>query len=555
MTTVAAAVARSLARAGVERAFGVVGGGNVDVVAAMTAAGLRYTAARHEAGAVAMADAHHRASDRVSVCTTSHGAGLTNALTPLAEAVRHGSGLVLVSGDAPSAGRQHHDVDQRALLESLGAEVVLVSGRNASVAATGAVATAAARRRPVALLLPAGVAGQTAVAAPEPASTGAVRDPVAVRPTHAEAARLAELLASASRPLLLAGLGAWRADAGPALERLGERLGAVLATTVMGAGTFAQNPWSVGVCGGFSSPAAARLTSEADVVVAFGASLDRFTLHGGRTLGRDATVVQVALTGGAAPAPAPRADLVVRADVAETVRAVDGLLGPSRSRAGGWRERLGRTRRRTLAGGWHAELYTDRTGGGRVDPRTLTRELASKLPPSRTFVWDGGHFIAWPAQYWSATDPQGLIFTGAAFQCVGLGLAGAVGAAAARPERTVVLAIGDGGALMGLPELETLVRTGASALVVVYDDAAYGFEDHMYVRRGADPATVRFADTDFAGIARSLGAEAVTVRSPAALAAVDQWRERGCPGTLLLDCKVVGGVVAPFLKELVRPGA
>nr|WP_275942315.1 thiamine pyrophosphate-dependent enzyme [Streptomyces spiramenti] len=176
------------------------------------------------------------------------------------------------------------------------------------------------------------------------------------------------------------------------------------------------------------------------------------------------------------------------------------------------------------------------------------------LTPNRTVVWDGGHFIAWPAQYWSATDPQGLVFTGAAFQCVGLGLAGAVGAAAARPERTVVLATGDGGALMGLPELDTLVRSGASALVVVYDDAAYGFEDHMYVRRGADPATVRFADTDFAGVARSLGAEAVTVRSPAALAAVDRWRERGCRGTLLLDCKVVGGVVAPFLTELVRPG-
>ncbi|NJP68219.1 thiamine pyrophosphate-binding protein [Streptomyces spiramenti] len=554
MTTVAAAVARSLARAGVADAFGVVGGGNVEAVAAMTAAGLRYTAARHEAGAVAMADAYHRASDRVAVCTTSHGAGLTNALTPLAEAVRHGSGLVLVSGDAASEGRQHHDVDQRALLESLGVEVVLVGAGDASDAATDAVATATAERRPVAILIPAGVAGQATVATVAHRRTAVVHDPVTVRPTPAEAARLTGLLASASRPLLLAGLGAWRAGAGPALERLGERLGAVLATTVMGAGTFAGNPWSVGVCGGFSSPAAARLTAEADVVVAFGASLDRFTLHGGRALGRDATVVQVALTGGTAPAPAPRADLVVRADVAETVRAVDGLLGPLRAGAGGWRERIGRTRRRALAGGWHAESYTDRTGGGRVDPRTLTRELAPMLTPNRTVVWDGGHFIAWPAQYWSATDPQGLVFTGAAFQCVGLGLAGAVGAAAARPERTVVLATGDGGALMGLPELDTLVRSGASALVVVYDDAAYGFEDHMYVRRGADPATVRFADTDFAGVARSLGAEAVTVRSPAALAAVDRWRERGCRGTLLLDCKVVGGVVAPFLTELVRPG-
>nr|WP_229864839.1 thiamine pyrophosphate-dependent enzyme [Streptomyces spinoverrucosus] len=56
--------------------------------------------------------------------------------------------------------------------------------------------------------------------------------------------------------------------------------------------------------------------------------------------------------------------------------------------------------------------------------------------------------------YWSVPDPAGYVFTGAAFQSIGLGFAGALGAAVVRPDRTIVVALGDGGALMGLPGLD-----------------------------------------------------------------------------------------------------
>jgi thiamine pyrophosphate-dependent acetolactate synthase large subunit-like protein len=142
------------------------------------------------------------------------------------------------------------------------------------------------------------------------------------------------------------------------------------------------------------------------------------------------------------------------------------------------------------------------------------------------------------------------VFTGAYFQSVGLGFAGAVGAAVGRPERTTVVALGDGGALMGLPELETLIRVAESAIVIIYDDAAYGAEVHLYAPLGIDASPARFDDTDFASVARSLGAEAVTVRRPADLAALTAWRGRGARGTFVLDCKVVPDVVAPYLSDL-----
>ncbi len=201
--------------------------------------------------------------------------------------------------------------------------------------------------------------------------------------------------------------------------------------------------------------------------------------------------------------------------------------------------------------GWGFEPYDDAGTADRIDPRTLSLALAGKLPEDRSVVLDGGHFIAWPSMYWSVPDPSAFVFMGSAFQAIGLGFAGATGVAAGRADRTTVVALGDGGALMGLPELESLIRTADSALVVVYDDAAYGYEVHLFGPQGADLHTATFSDTDFAGLARALGAEAVTVRTVADLAAVDSWRARGCHGTLMLDCEVVPTVVADFLTEII----
>ncbi|MFF9489139.1 thiamine pyrophosphate-binding protein [Streptomyces sp. NPDC014676] len=544
MTTFATAVARTLAGCGIDHAFGLVGGGNILATAALTRAGVHYTAARHEGGAMAMADAYFRATGRVAVCTTTHGPGLANTATALAEAAKNRSAVVLLCGDAPVAGPRAHDIDQSALAASLGVPVVRPTDPDTAVADTvRAVRTATADQCPVALFLPGDLTDRELSAVP-------VAPPQAHSEESAEADRTDEiltLLSAARRPLLLAGLGAWRSGAAKILTDLGDRLGALLATTVMANGMFAAHPAALGLCGGFASPPAAALMGEADLVLAFGTSLGDFTLHGGRILDPAARVVQITLEG----ARAPRADLAVRGDTAAVAtRLLDAADAHGITRSP-WRERAAASGAlRRAADGWAALSHPDASGGGRIDPRTLTRELAPLLPAERTVVLDGGHFIGWPAMYWPVPDPAGLVFTGAAFQSIGLGLAGAVGAAVGRPDRTTVAAVGDGGALMGLPELETLVRSGRSALVVVYDDASYGFEEHMYVPRGADAATLRFGDTDFAAVARAFGAQAVTVRDTGDLAAVPEWTARGAEGTLLLDCKISRGVLAPFLSDL-----
>jgi thiamine pyrophosphate-dependent acetolactate synthase large subunit-like protein len=213
----------------------------------------------------------------------------------------------------------------------------------------------------------------------------------------------------------------------------------------------------------------------------------------------------------------------------------------------GWRDQVAAD---LAQAGWEHEPYDDASTDSRIDPRSLSLALAGLLPTQRTLVMDGGHFVGWPAMYWPAADPSALVFTGAAFQTIGLGFAGAVGAAVGRADRTTVVALGDGGALMGLPELETLIRVSRSALVVIFNDSAYGAEVHLYRSLLTDTSPATFADTDFAAVARSFGAQAATVRTIADLAGLRAWREAGCHGTYLLDCKVVPDVVAKYLSDL-----
>lgn len=546
MTTFSEAVGWALANAGVRHAFGVVGAGNILAVTGLTAGGVRYLSARHEGGAMAMADAYYRATGEVAVCATTHGPGLTNAATGLAEAMKHRSGVLVLCGDAPRSGLRPNDIEQARFAAALGVEVVTLTGpMDAAVRAGQALWRARQTRRPVLLCLPNDLllAEQPAPGhAPGPAPHRLRSGAEPVPHAGAELDRAVAALAGARRPLLLAGLGAWHSGAGKAICDLGDRIGALFATTVMAKGFFNSSQWSLGVCGGFASPRAASLIGDADVIVAFGASLDSFTLQGDRILSPDATLIQVDV----ADRPVARVNLHVTGDATAVALALlDGVNGHTPARSG-WRteavDRIGSV-------GWECEAYEDASTTDRIDPRTLSLALGRMLPEERTVVLDGGHFIGWPSMYWAVPDPAGFVFMGSAFQAIGMGFAGAVGAATGRVDRTTVVALGDGGALMGLSELETLIRTAESALVVIYDDASYGYEVHMFGPLGADLRTTVFEDTDFAGIARSLGASAVTVRRTADLAAVRAWRRQGCRGVLVLDCKVVRNVVAKFLSD------
>ena len=315
----------------------------------------------------------------------------------------------------------------------------------------------------------------------------------------------------------------------------------MLATSAMGHGLFAGSPWTVGISGGFASPVAARLIRESDLVLAFGASLTRWTTRDGALIGPEANVVQVDLDEEA---------LLERRRPGGRRRRRHGPRA-ARRRSAGLRppqRRAGRARSRPARGA--TSPYDDAASDGRMDPRTLSIALDGMLPEDRTVAVDSGHFMGFPPMYLRVPDPAGFVFT-QSYQSIGLGLASAIGAAVARPDRLTVACLGDGGALMALPELETLARLRLPMLVVVYDDAAYGAEVHHFGPQGLPTELVRFPDTDFAALARAAGAHGVTARSPADLEPLRDWLDTR-DGPLVLDAKITPDFCAEWLEEAFR---
>jgi thiamine pyrophosphate-dependent acetolactate synthase large subunit-like protein len=540
---VAEALGRATSQLGVRECFGLVGSGNFHLANAMVASGVRFIPARHETGAVTMADACARVSGRLAVCTVHQGPGVTNALTGLTEAAKSRTPLLLLAAEA-TAPLSNFFIDEKGLASAAGAKHSRIETPATAVADLAEAARmAVAERRTVLVSLPLEV--QAAECDP-PHGLVAPAAPPAQPASPSDVEALVRMLDEARRPLILAGRGALLSGAREPLERLAEGCGALLATSAVAYGLFAGNPWYVGISGGFASPVAAELIEASDLVVAFGASLNMWTTSRGHLIGKAAKVVQVDVDPAALGAHRP-VDLGVHGDCAATARAVCDALGSHP--AEGWR--TAETEERIRRGGWRDQPFEDLSGGGRIDPRTLTVALHGLLPAERTLAVDSGHFMGWAPMYMGVPEGGAFVFT-QSFMSIGLGLATGIGAATGRPDRLTVIALGDGGALMSLPELETLGRLGLDALVVVYNDASYAAEVHHFAPEGAPMDTVRFPDTDFAALARSVGLEAATVRSLDDLEAGRGWVHRGRHRPLLLDAKVVPTLVAEWLEEAFR---
>ncbi len=386
-------------------------------------------------------------------------------------------------------------------------------------------------------------AAEVAGSFPSPAEPS----PPDVRVDEDGVGRLVEALATARRPVFIAGRGARGAGGREALERLAERAGALLATSAVSHGLFEGNPWSLGISGGFATPLAGELIRGADLVVGWGCALNMWTTSHGALIGPDASLVQVDIEPDALGRNRP-ISLGVVGDVGATAAHAAALL-PSRTDAGyrspNVADRIARQ------GRWRDVAIEDTSTSERIDPRILTAALDGLLPRQRVIAVDSGNFMGYPSAYLAVPDELGYCMT-QAFQSIGLGLATAIGAALALPDRLAIAALGDGGALMGASELETVVRLGLPMLVLVYNDAAYGAEVHHFGPHGHDLRTVVFPDTDLAALARGIGFESVTVHTVADLDAVADWIAGPRRQPLLVDAKVVADQPSWWLEEAFR---
>ncbi|WP_040519521.1 thiamine pyrophosphate-binding protein [Gordonia aichiensis] len=538
------AIADTLVDLGVRTVFGVVGSGNFHVTTSLVARGARFVAARHEGGAATMADAYARMSDEVGILSLHQGCGFTNALTGIAEAAKSGTPLLVLTAEATEPSSNFY-IDQRGMATGIGAVAMGVrSPRTARDDVIRAFQMCREGNRTVVLNIPLDVQDMPI---PDQELIRSRQMATAGQPAASDIERFGRLLLESRRPVFIAGRGSRSAGARQALRQLGEHCGALLATSAVARGLFVDDPWSIDVSGGFSSPVTADLIGSADLVVGFGCALNMWTMRHGRLIADDAAVVQVDIDR-LAIGKHRDVTLGLVGGVTETAEAVSRWIKKSNeSDREGYR--TAEVKDRIAAGlRWNQLEFQDRTGDGRIDPRTLSVEINRMLPSERIVSVDSGNFLGYPSMYLDVPDEYGFCFT-QAFQSVGLGLATGVGAALARPERLPVVCCGDGGFLMGISEMETAVRLQLPMLIIIYDDAMYGAEVHHFANEQVPLDTVTFPDTDLAAIARGYGCHAATVRTVEDLSVVERWLAEGPERPLVIDAKVTSHEAAWWLHE------
>lgn len=543
--TVAAVLAKDLAALGARRCFGLLGTANFKISHGLVAAGVELISARHEGNAASMADAYAKATGELTLVSVHSGPGLTNAITGIGEAAKSRTPLLVLAGDVPTGNvKSNFYFEQAELVRSVGAiSERTYTPQSARSDLLRAVTRAMRDRQTVVLSLPLDVQDATVNGSNEPIELDPM--PGRLQPDQNDIRRLVEAMWRAKRPLILAGRGAVVSDAEKPLIALADQLGALLATSICGHGLFADNPWSVGISGGFSSPVADELISESDFILGFGVSFTQWTTKKGKLIARGATVAQIDIEAPKLGYQMP-VQFAVLGDAKATAEAL--LAELDRRGASGAGRRDDRTRQRIRSGDNHHSPYPEESSAQYIDPRTVSKAVDEILPGDRVVASDSGHFCGWVPRYLRVPNPKASCLSHS-FQSVGLGLASAIGLAVANPGKLAVLGAGDGGFLMSIADLETAIRLRLRMCILIYNDSSYAAEVHFFRRQGYSVDIVQFPETDFAAIARGFGARGATVRTLADLDAVRTWVGEGAPGVFLIDAKINPNLEADWHAE------
>lgn len=538
------AVAAAVAAEGCDAMFGLLGDANMPVWAALAALpSLRIVSARHEAGAVAMADGYARASGKIGLASVTSGPGLTQVGTSLTAAARNRTPLVVVAGDVPVADLNNvQRYDQRRFAHACEAEFVQVTNATNVVREVAeAFYIARTRRRPVVLDLPTDVQAQTLEwgFAYTPSSNFATPAPGAADGAHID--HLLERLLAAERPVIIGGLGVRLADAQAVVVQLADRTGALLATTIKGKGLFAGHPFDIGIAGAFASSPTERLLAEADFVLGVGAELGFYTTEGG-LLFPDAAVARI----DHAESPTELGVLpghYVRGDAKATVTAMLERLDQQTIDA-----RVGFRSKVTVDLLSAPQSRTWPVPADGMDPRALAVALAHCLPRDAIVTVGAGHFWSFFLMY-APIAPTLDLQLSYQFGAIGQTIPLAAGVGMALAGRPHLVIEGDGSLMMNLQELESMARQSIPAVVMVWNDRGFGAEVHKLKAKGWSEDLGRWSPSpDFVALAKAFGGDGARVERVEEVASAMQ-RGFGSGGLFVIDARVSPSIVSdPYRK-------
>ena len=496
-------LARAFEAEGVDHLFTLMGDANMYWSTAMAERpGMKVIHARHEHCTVAMADGYARATGKVGVASTTCGPGFTQIMTALTCSARANTPLVVFAGDSPIAAAWYlQQIDMAPLTLATGAHYVPVRHVDRLLDnVREAFQVARAERRPVVLSVPMDIQKQ-----PWPHLTDYMPStelvPIEQRPVPDPRIvdRIVAMIEAADKPMLIAGRGAVRSGARAELDALGEQIGALQATSLLGKGFFNGNPYALDIAGAFASDFARERFAEADLVLSFGAGLGHYTTEGGY-LYANAKVVQVDTNPRGLWQGLKTADLHVRADAKAAAEAIVNRLQQKNVKRQGFRS--AEIARLIAADVPDAKQFPVQPNT--VDPRRAIEELDRTIPKDWDIVVGGGHYFSIALTHIKNRAPEKVhVFVD--FGAIGSGLPAAIGIAQARNNGKVALIEGDGSLMMHVQELETIKRHGLKLLISVINDGGYGAEFHKFRANKVDPSGAIHGRGDMASMAQGFG--------------------------------------------------
>ncbi len=510
--------ADAIRRAGVRWAFTVPGESFLGLLEGLEAVGINIVATRHEGAASFMAEAHAQLTGRPAVCIGTRAVGGSNLAIGIHTAFADSSPMFAFVGQVERAARGREGFQEIDVTETIG-RLAKWSAEPTDV--TSAVESAAqaveqalnGRPGPVVLSVaedlldeevPAGLAPLLARVPPP-------------RPTDDEVRDVLQLLATAERPVILAGAGVLRARTSNDLVRLAELLRVpVVASWRRGDVISNDNPLYLGMAGYGSPPTVRERLANADAMLVVGSRLGEITSFGWTVPAAGTRWAHVDIAPGRIASTLPPAALTITADARLFLRAAvarlesRGVLDAASTDA-----RIARNAEDRAAFEAATVIDAHEWSGPGVHPGKVIASLRSLLPDDGIVTTDAGSFGTWAARGFRFRRPG--TFLGSTSGAMGYGLPAAIAAGLVHRDRAVVALVGDGGLGMTLAEVETAVRAGLKTIILVFDNQRYGMiRTYQDRRQGESASATDLGPIDFAAAGRALGARGVRVEDDAA---------------------------------------
>lgn len=567
------AFVETMAANGVTDTFGIMGSAFMDAMDIFAPAGIRLIPVVHEQGAAHMADGYSRVSGRHGVVIAQNGPGISNCVTAIAAAYWAHSPVVMITPETGTMGMGlggFQEANQLPMFEEFTKYQGHVNNPKRMAEYTArCFDRAMSEMGPTQLNIPRDYFyGEIEVEIPQPNRLD--RGPGGENSLN----EAAELLANAKFPVIISGGGVVMGDAIEECKALAERLGAPVVNSYLHNDSFpASHPLWCGPLGYQGSKAAMKLMAQADVVVALGSRLGPFgTLpqHGMDYWPKNAKIIQI-------DADNKMLGLVKKISV--------GICGDAKAAAIALTQRLSNKtlvcdatkteRAKTIAAekaAWEKELdeWTHErdafsldmieeqkkertpTGGNYLSPRQVLRELEKAMPADVMVSTDIGNINSVANSYLRFEKPRSF-FAPMSFGNCGYALPTIIGAKVAAPDRPAIAYAGDGAWAMSMVEIMTAVRHDIPVTAVVFHNRQWGAEKKNQV----DFYNRRFVageldSSSFAGIAKSMGAEAIVVDQldqvgPALKKAIDMQMNEG--KTCVLEIMCTRELGDPFRRD------